>query len=144
MTSTNDEWFVVKDVDGLIESSRALVFNNFGSKKEENTEVDLLDMQIDEKDRDELNSILSFDESKIIITTMLKKQKNKKTSNIRYILNDSLFMEIIVSLNDRMVSNILNGLVNKGMVETAYDAETNDFVFWISDEYKQKEKPETD
>jgi hypothetical protein len=143
MDFTNDEWFIVKDIDGLVDSSRALVFNNFGSKKEENSEVDLLDMEIDEKDKDELDKILSFDESKIIIIAMLKKQKNKKTNNIRYMLNDSLFMEIISSLNDRMVSNILNGLVNKGMVETAYDAETNDFVFWISDEYK-KEKPETD
>jgi hypothetical protein len=42
-----------------------------------------------------------------------------------------------------MVSNILNSLVNKGLVETAYDAEANDFIFWVSDENK-KENPETD
>ena len=42
-----------------------------------------------------------------------------------------------------MTSNILNGLVNKGIVETAYDDETNDFVFWIKNENK-KEKRKTD
>jgi hypothetical protein len=32
-----------------------------------------------------------------------------------------------------MISNILNSLVNKGMIETAFDNKSNDFVFWIKD-----------
>lgn len=143
MDSSNNEWFVVKDIDGLINSSRALVFNNFGeTNKSQNT--DLLDLKIDDHDKEELNAILSFDESKIIVMNLLKKQKNKTGLKIRYLLNDNLFGKIIESLNDRMVSNLLNSLVNRGLVETAYDAEENDFVFWVSDEYKKKEKPETD
>ena len=45
-------------------------------------------------------------------------------------------------MNSRMISNLLNGLVSKGLVESSYDSELNDFVFWIKDE--NKEKPETD
>ena len=41
-------------------------------------------------------------------------------------------------------SKILNGLVNKGLVETAYDSESNDFIFWVKDDNKKEEKPETD
>jgi hypothetical protein len=143
MDSTNDEWFIVKDIDGLINSSRALVFNSFGQHNDQK-DIDFLDLKIDDHDKEELDKILSYDESKIIITDMLKKQRNKKASKIRYLLNDKLFLKIIESLNDRMVSNILNGLVNKGLVETAYDAEANDFVFWIKTDENKIESPETD
>ena len=139
----NNEWFIIKDLDGFINSSRALVFNNFGTKSNESNSS-TLSLQIDEIDKTELDSILSFEESKVIISDHIRKQKNKKNKDIRYTLNDKIFLEIITSLNDRMVSNILHSLVNKGFVETGYDEESNDFVFWVSDEYKKKEKPETD
>lgn len=143
MDFINDEWFIVKDVDGLINSSRALVFNSFGQHNEKK-DTDVLDLKIDDHDKEELDKVLSFDESKIIVIDILKKQRNKKDSKIRYLLNDDLFAKIIESLNDRMVSNILNSLVNKGLVETAYDAEANDFVFWIKTSENEIESPETD
>jgi hypothetical protein len=43
-----------------------------------------------------------------------------------------------------MVSNIISGLVQKGLVETAFDEEANDFVFWVKNDQEEKEKPETD
>jgi hypothetical protein len=138
----NDEWFIIKDLDGFINSSRALVFNNFGSNKDS---TDDLKLEINKEDQDELNNILSFDESRIILMSLIKKQKNKKTNDIRYVVNDELFMTIVESLNDRMVSNLLNNLVNKGVIETGFDSDSNDFVFWIKDNDKNKtEKPETD
>lgn len=143
MNFTNDEWFIVKDIDGLINSSRALVFNSFGTTKDK---ADIVDMQISNKDKKELEDVLSFNESKIIILSLLKKQINKKTKDKRYMVNDRLFMSIIQSLNDRMTSNILNSLVNKGLVDTAYDPDANDFVFWIKNNENEEEiqKPETD
>lgn len=144
MTSTNDDWFVIKDFEGFIESTRALVFNSFGSDTKEDNQQNLL-MSVSDKDREELDKILSYDESLNIVISFLKKEKHKTTKKIRYLVNDSSFMDIIYSLNDRMTSNILNGLVNKGLVETAYDSESNDFIFWIKDNDKNKiEKPETD
>jgi hypothetical protein len=138
----NDEWFIIKDLDGFINSSRALVFNNFGSNKDS---TDDLKLEINKEDQDELNNILSFDESRIILMSLIKKQKNKKTNDIRYVVNDELFMTIVESLNDRMVSNLLNKLVNKGVIETGFDSDSNDFVFWIKDNDKNKtEKPATD
>jgi len=131
MDFTNDEWFVVKDIDGFINSSRALVFNGFGKTKEQSKEI--LDIEIDDKDQEELDKVLSFNESKIIIIDILEKEYHKN-SKIKYLLNDNLFIKIIESLNDRMTSNILNSLVNRGLVETAYDAEQDDFVFWIKDQ----------
>ena len=49
-------------------------------------------------------------------------------------MNDKMFLAIIESLNERMVSNLLNSLVNKGLVETAYDDEDDDFIFWVKED----------
>lgn len=142
----NNEYFVVKDFDGFVNSARAIVFNHFGSSKNNaDDESDLL-MTIDPKDEKELDNILSVEESCVIVKEFLKKQTNQKTHKIRYLVSDEIFLQIIESLNDRMTSNILNDLVKKGLVETGYDSESNDFIFWVKDENKtiEEEKPETD
>jgi hypothetical protein len=139
--SKNDDWFIIKDFNGFVEATRALVFNSFGA---EIGDKDDLIMSVTDKDKKELDKILSHDESLTIIVGFLKKEKNKTTSKIRYLVNDDTYMKIVYSLNDRMTSNILNGLVNKGLVETAYDSESNDFIFWVKDDNKKEEKPETD
>ena len=148
----NEEWFIIKDIDELTNSARALVFNNFGKTTEPETEeeadpVNDLLLEVDPKDQKELDSVLSYSESLIIVKQHIKKQINKKTDSIRYVMSNNIFLTIIESLNDRMVSNLLNSLVNRGLVETGYDEESNDFVFWVkeNDNNKNKtEKPETD
>ena len=46
-------------------------------------------------------------------------------------------------MNARLVSNILSSLASKGLIESAYDPEINDFVFWTVDG-DEKENPESD
>lgn len=139
--NNNDEWYIVKDIDGFIESARILVFNNFG-KKDSSEETNL---EISISDKEEIDKILSFEESEIICKELLKKKTTKDKKSNRFIVNDDIFLSIIQSLNDRMVSNILNSLVNRGLVETAYDSDSDDFVFWMKDDVKNKiENPETD
>jgi hypothetical protein len=135
-------------MDAFTNHVRVLVYNAFGSglseDKDDDPEIDDL-ISVKPEDKDELDKILSFEESLNIATQIVKKQKNKKTNNIRYVVNDSIFLQVIESLNDRMVSNLLNNLVNKGVLETGFDNETNDFLFWIKENDKNKsEKPETD
>jgi hypothetical protein len=45
-----------------------------------------------------------------------------------------------------MVSNILNTLVNKGVLDSAFDTDQNDFIFWVKEDENNKkdQKPETD
>ena len=57
-------------------------------------------------------------------------------------MNDIIFSDIVSKLNERMTSNIVNGLVQKGLIETAFDSEANDFIFWIKEDENQK--PKTD
>jgi len=142
-----DKWYVIHDMDAFTNHVRVLVYNAFGSglsEDKEDPEIDDL-ISVKPEDKDELDKILSFEESLNIATQIVKKQKNKKTNNIRYVVNDSIFLQVIESLNDRMVSNLLNNLVNKGVLETGFDNETNDFLFWIKENDKNKpERPETD
>jgi hypothetical protein len=152
MSSTNNEWFIINDIDSLTNSVRALVFNNFGKstdtegQDEEDDLVNNLLFEVDPKDQKELDSVLSYSESLIIVKQHIKKQIHKKTNKVRYIMNNDMFLTIIESLNDRMVSNLLNSLVNRGLVETAYDAEEDDFIFWVKDDDDKNkiEKPEAD
>jgi len=136
MSFTNDDWFVIKDVTSFVDSTRKLVFNSYGDNKENNDP--LIELSLDEQK--ELDSLLSYEESYTIIKSIAKIQTNKKTKEKRFIINDSKFEQMIMALGDRMTSNILNGLVNKGIVEAAYDEDKDDFVFWIKDE-KNNQKP---
>jgi len=132
--------YIINDIDDFVLTTRSLVFNNFG--KDKNTDFNDLLQDVSIEDFDEFNRVLSQEESLVITKNICKKQINKKTKHIRYVITDMSFIEIVTSLNDRMISNILNNLVNKGLLETAFDAEANDFVFWTKNE--NKEKPETD
>lgn len=134
----NTNWFIIKDLKEFVDSSRRLVFQNFGkdiSQEKPNEIDDILDdmTNMTSEDKSEMDTVLSYDEALIIVQPFLRKQFNKKTKANRFLVSESLYIDIIASLNDRMVSNILNSLVNKGLIETAYDDKSNDFVFWAAD-----------
>lgn len=139
-----NEWYVINDLQEFTNKTRAIVYNNFGSwssKTDENIKDP--DFLIQDSEKDEFDRLLSYSESLVIVKELLKKQKHKSTKKIRYILNDSIFAEIVKNLNERIVSNIINSLSQKGLIESAFDSELNDFVFWVKDA-NQQEKPETD
>lgn len=136
-------WFIVTNLDEFVNKARSIVFNNFGKWTE--NPIDALLDDVMESEQEELNDILSLQESLVIVKTFLRKQHHKKTGETRYIINEKIFADIVYSLNDRMVSNILTNLVQKGLVESAFDNESNDFVFWIKDDEKdENNNPETD
>jgi hypothetical protein len=138
----SETWYIVPDLDNFTDKARAIVYNNFGAWQNKD-ELDILIDDVKEQDQEEFDNMLSHQESLLIVKELIKKQKNKKTQEIRYTINDNIFADIVYRLNDRMVSNIVNSLVQKGLVESAFDSEANDFIFWIKDNYEE-EKPETD
>lgn len=143
-------WYVIANIENLVNASRVLVFNSFGPNENQQNELDhdmsYLDINsLSESDRTELDSVLSYDESYSIVMEDTKKQINKKTKEIRYLMDDKIFATIIENLNSRMISNMLNNLVNKGVLESGFDNNSNEFVFWIKDhENKKSDQPETD
>lgn len=137
-----DEWYIINDLEDFTNKARAIVYNNFGSWND-GSDLDVIIDNVKDTEKEEFDKILSYQESLLIIKEYIKQEKHKRTKKIRYTLNDTIFADIIYKLNDRMVSNIMSGLVQKGLIETAFDSEQNDFVFWIKDQ-EETEKPETD
>lgn len=137
-----DEWYIINDLEDFTNKARAIVYNNFGSWND-GSDLDVIIDNVKDTEKEEFDKILSYQESLLIIKEYIKQEKHKRTKKIRYTLNDTIFADIIYKLNDRMVSNIMSGLVKKGLIETAFDSEQNDFVFWIKDQ-EETEKPETD
>jgi predicted transcriptional regulator len=133
------EWFIVNDIVEFTDKARAIVYNNFGEWKNNSDEpVEIEDVSPDEQE--EFNKVLSHEESLVIVKELIKKEKNKKNKKTRYVLNDEIFIKIIDDLNARMVSNIINNLVQKGLVESAFDDTKNDFVFWVKEDDEQNEE----
>jgi hypothetical protein len=129
---SESEWFIVPNLSDFTDKARAIVYNNFGSWQKK-TDTDIVIEDVTENEKEEFDKILSHQESLNIVKENIKKEKNKKTKKSRYVLNDIIFADIVHQLNERMTSNIVNGLVQKGLIETAFDSESNDFVFWAAD-----------
>lgn len=144
--SKKPEWFIIDDLDKLVESTRVLVFDQFNKTNEDmGDDITLFMNELSIEEVEELDQVLSQQECLSIAKSLVKVQTNRKTKKIRYVLNDKQYMEMIESFNSRMISNILHGLVKKGIVDSTYDPELNDFVFWLPDnDEKENQKPETD
>jgi ribonucleotide reductase beta subunit family protein with ferritin-like domain len=142
---SKQEWFIIEDLDKLVESTRILVYDNFNSSKDEKDELNIVMSDLSAEAIDEMNTVLTQQECLVIAKGLVKIQKHKTTNEVRYLLSDQKFMEMIECFNSRMVSNIISNLVKKNILDSAYDENLNDFVFWVKDdENKENQKPETD
>lgn len=130
----NEQWFYISDLDDFVDHVRSLVFKLFGEvadDKDDSLVNSLSDLSKEEIK--EMDETLSHAESLVIVQSYVKKEINKKTKAIRHCLTDSILKNIIEDLNSRMISNILHVLVNKNILDSAYDEKQNDFIFWIKD-----------
>lgn len=137
-----EKWFEVKDLSEFVNSTRKMVFHFFGKLNEGDPDSVLKEIwDMSEEELEELDSTLTYDECLMIAKNHLKTDtKNYKDS---YYVSDSMFMTIVEEINSRLVSNILNRLAAKGLIETAFDDTINDFVFWAtSDENKTDTDPQ--
>lgn len=135
MEDERDDFMEVVNLDRLVEFSRQLIFYNFAIEDDDDETDDEFIAKvknIKKEDKEELDRLLPFQESKLIFKSSLRKQVNRKTKKVRYVIKESDYDEVLVELNSRMVSNIIRSLVKKGLVETAFDDDKNDFVFWVS------------
>lgn len=143
-----NNWYQIADIEEFIQSSRVLVFNSFSSpeqkkanKKEDPAIADIY--ALSDEEQLELDNILTQAEATLIAKQFFKEKRNKYTEDIEYYITEKRFMKMLEDLNGRMVSNLLHSLVNKGLLETAYDEEHDDFIFW-SPEQKDSNNHEED
>lgn len=126
--------YTITNLDEFTNGVRRIVFGAFGKPADiiDKTSAVLLS-QLSEEEEAELETVLTHSEASVIVKSMIKKQIHNKTKRIRYVIDDQIFNDIIEALNSRIVSNILSNLVQKGVIESAFDDELGDFVFWVSE-----------
>jgi len=127
--------FEITDLDKFVECSRVLVFDSMG--KDKNCDIGDIKHEISDlsdEELSELNRTLNQEESLLICKKFLTQKKNSD----RFIISNKKYVDLIDALNARMISNMLNSLVNRGLLETAYDTESNDFIFWIKEDEENK------
>jgi len=145
----DDGYLEISNVDKLVNFSRRLVYYNFDDESENLSDADFFRQvqNIKEKDVPEMEKYLPFEEAKGIMKSLIIKRRHKKTKIPKLFMKESDYDEVLIQMNKRMISNIIRGLVNKGVVESAFDNEKNDFIFWVKDKYDDEydyEQPETD
>lgn len=117
-------WTVIpeNDINLFLNDVRNLSFDKF--LEVNNSQKDGFSEKIKEQNF-ELEALLSEKESKSIASPFLKMKGNK------YVFSEKTLYKIIEKFNSRMISNSINILASKDIVDVAYDSELNDFVFWI-------------
>jgi hypothetical protein len=138
-----EDWLEVVSIKKIINFSRKLVYYNFDEETSNMDDATFLE-KIDNIGPDtepEMDLLLPYDECKSMFKPMLITEKN------RMYIKDDDYDDFLVQLNQRMVSNIIHGLVRRGVLHTAFDDEKNDFIFWVKKEYElddDEESTETD
>ena len=128
------QWMEVLNVTKLLNFSRKLVFYNFDSTYSslDDEEFILKVGEIKLSEEPEVDKLLPYKECLLMFNEHLHRRKRKNDSK-RYTtyIKDADYDLFLEQLCERMVSNTIQSLVNKGLVETAYDSEKNDFIFWV-------------
>jgi len=140
-----DDWMEVSNSKKLIDFSRKLVYYNFDDETALMDDITFLN-KIDKIDLDydpEMDVLLPFNECEIIFMSFTFME-----DKVLYIKDDD-YDTFLMQMNRRMISNIVQGLVKKGVLHTAFDNEKNDFIFWVKTEEEmeaedEEENPETD
>lgn len=134
----DDMVYVISDISDFINATRRIVFGAFGENLDEgdDDQLDELINSLTTQDQEELDRTLTHDECLAIVHHHVQPRKTKSGKE-RYVISDEKFNEIIEDFNARLVSNLLTSLVQEGKIESAYDAEENDFIFWVKDNDKE-------
>jgi hypothetical protein len=121
-----DTVYTMEDPDAFINQIRRLIFAGFGLKDLADSELQHL---LDEIDEEEMERTISFAECKLIAMEYLEAKKIRR--KIKYFLTEENFTNLVEAINARLVSNLITELVDMGQLESAWDNESNDFIFWV-------------
>ena len=128
MSDDYEEQFVIDKLGDFLQATRVWVYGIFGSMHDKDSS-EILKYRyddLDEEEKEEINEYLSLKE----VTTMSKDYIRFDKKDKRFIIGVHEYEQLVQDITGRLVSNLMNGLVAKGQLECAFDAEKNDFIFW--------------
>jgi hypothetical protein len=135
--------YIIENLNEFIDASRTLVYNVFGEEKSnqaimEDYSFDFNINTLVDEEREELDKCLSYKETELIMKDYIT-EKNIGDKSV-YFINESEYFTFLESLNRRLVSNLVQTLVEKGALESAFDEDVNDFIFWVNTDYDENKK----
>ena len=122
------KWYEIDDIDDFIKSLRKMVLSAFF---EEERKGDVFNDLFKSREK-ELDEKLSIEETYSILSPMVESKQND-IGKKEFIISDKIFEKMVENLNRRIISNLLLDLVKTGQLESAFDSEKNDFIFWPKD-----------
>jgi hypothetical protein len=128
--------YEITDIDEFIKSLRSIILENFYEEEDKIKMESEFDFLMKSK-RKKIEEKLTVQEAEAIIRPMLKTFVNN-IGEVEYTISHKGFKKMLDELNKRVISNILMELAAEGLIETGFDDEKNDFIFWVSNE-KNKE-----
>jgi len=132
---SQEKMLEIENLDLLVDWSRKLVYCAFGAKEDQqDIEIAMMEAEsIDENEEstEELNQVLPLKESIALIKSYLIRKKRKSNQEIVFFISDDNYHAFLEDLNRRLVSNLIGSLVKKGVLDSAFDDERNDFIFWV-------------
>lgn len=131
--NNNGDWLEISDIDKFTDYIRSIVYINFKDEdinEEEDINISGSLEDLTPEEAQEIETILNKKECMNIIKEISKKVRGKKSKKIKYLMDNKVLYDIIENVNQRMVSNIIANLVKKGLLESAFDEDKNDFIFW--------------
>lgn len=115
--------YLINDLDEFVSYVRKISFEAFC----ESNGLNVNELAEDDINK-EIDDSISLVEVKNIVLSNVTKTKNEE-----YKFKEKKLTKILMDINSRILSNALNNLVKKNLVEVAFDEEQNDFVFWAKD-----------
>lgn len=119
--------YVIKDLDQFAVYIRKISLHKF-SETNKVVDDEFSSSFLKEKENINDDEIISIKEVENIIFSLARENNEEEL-----LLNDKILHNIIEAINERIVTNLLNILANKDIVESAFDEKVNDFVFWIKE-----------
>lgn len=135
-----ENYYLIKDFNFFVKETKKVAVENFKTfveekdVKEEYDEVtnkitnefieisSKADLSLEEIN----NEIISDHECEVLMYPMIEHKEGKM------IVSEGMYFDILKCIHTRIISNTLAILASKGIIESAFDEELDDFVFWIS------------
>lgn len=123
-------WYEIADMEEFVSSLRIIILDSFYENEFKNDAISNFTNLIKTKKND-IEKNLTIQEAHSIIKPMLKKTAIKGVEE--YSISRKDFKKTLNDLNKRVVSNILVTLTSEGLIESGFDEEKNDFIFWTKE-----------
>jgi hypothetical protein len=127
--------YQITNLAEFLDASRVWLYTIYGGlNPSESMEIRYIDLETDEQE--EIDKVLNIKEVLNIAQQYIKFDEH----NGLWIITENQYEELLIELNGRMTSNLLASMVSSGILESAYDSEINDFVFWRTNEKDNNEQ----